>query len=79
MSTKQPEADTSSPNDDLQSSKVSGEEKTSQENRNEKSTPPQQTPAVEEKKPTGAGPVPNGGLKAWLQVLGAFMLFFNTW
>ena len=26
-----------------------------------------------------AGPPPNGGLKAWLQVLGAFMLFFNTW
>ena len=22
---------------------------------------------------------PNGGLKAWLQVLGAFLLFFNTW
>ena len=25
------------------------------------------------------GPPPNGGLKAWLQVLGGFMLFFNTW
>ena len=24
------------------------------------------------------GPVPNGGLWAWLQVLGGFMLFFNT-
>ena len=23
--------------------------------------------------------VPNGGLKAWLQVLGSFFLFFNTW
>jgi hypothetical protein len=23
--------------------------------------------------------VPNGGLRAWLQVAGAFMLFFNTW
>ena len=23
--------------------------------------------------------IPNGGLKAWLQVLGAFFLFFNTW
>jgi len=23
--------------------------------------------------------VPNGGLKAWLQVLGAFFLMFNTW
>ncbi|CAK3884310.1 transporter MCH4 [Lecanosticta acicola] len=25
------------------------------------------------------GPVPNGGSKAWLQVLGSWMLFFNTW
>ena len=24
-------------------------------------------------------PPPNGGLVAWLQVLGSFMLFFNTW
>jgi hypothetical protein len=23
--------------------------------------------------------VPNGGLQAWLQVAGAFVLFFNTW
>lgn len=22
---------------------------------------------------------PNGGLKAWIQVLGAFFLYFNTW
>ncbi|EME85210.1 uncharacterized protein MYCFIDRAFT_65738 [Pseudocercospora fijiensis CIRAD86] len=26
-----------------------------------------------------ANPPPNGGLRAWLQVLGAFILFFNTW
>ena len=25
------------------------------------------------------GPPPNGGLKAWQQVLGAFFLNFNTW
>lgn len=25
------------------------------------------------------GPPPNGGLLAWLQVLGSFMLFFNSW
>lgn len=24
-------------------------------------------------------PVPNGGLTAWLQVLGSFFLFFNSW
>ena len=29
-------------------------------------------------KPPG-GPPPNGGLTAWLQVLGGFFLFFNTW
>ncbi|KAJ5287859.1 hypothetical protein N7478_003545 [Penicillium angulare] len=27
----------------------------------------------------GPPPPPNGGLIAWLQVLGGFMLFFNTW
>jgi hypothetical protein len=25
------------------------------------------------------GPPPNGGFKAWLQVLGSWFLFFNTW
>ncbi|KAH8888063.1 putative monocarboxylate permease [Thozetella sp. PMI_491] len=30
-------------------------------------------------KPPGPGPPPNGGTKAWLQVLGAFFLNFNTW
>jgi hypothetical protein len=25
------------------------------------------------------GPPPNGGAKAWLQVLGSFFLFFNCW
>jgi hypothetical protein len=25
------------------------------------------------------GSIPNGGLTAWLQVVGAFVLFFNTW
>jgi hypothetical protein len=23
--------------------------------------------------------IPNGGLKAWLQVAGTFFVFFNTW
>lgn len=26
-----------------------------------------------------ANPIPNGGLKAWLQVVGSFMAFLNTW
>ena len=30
-------------------------------------------------KNAGPGPPPNGGLTAWLQVLGGWMLFFNTW
>ncbi|KAJ0331254.1 hypothetical protein COL5a_002791 [Colletotrichum fioriniae] len=35
-----------------------------------KSPPPSPT------KPTGP---PNGGLKAWMQVLGSFFIYFNTW
>ncbi|KAL3459652.1 major facilitator superfamily domain-containing protein [Aspergillus heterothallicus] len=36
--------------------------------------------AVETKPPAGGpSPPPNGGLTAWLHVLGGFMLFFNTW
>ena len=31
------------------------------------------------KSPTGLAPPPNGGLVAWLQVVGGFMLFFNNW
>ncbi|KAK8085325.1 major facilitator superfamily domain-containing protein [Apiospora hydei] len=27
----------------------------------------------------GPPPAPNGGITAWLQVLGAFMIFFNSW
>jgi len=26
-----------------------------------------------------ADPVPDGGLTAWLQVVGCFILFFNSW
>ena len=36
-------------------------------------------PRVEAAKPVGPSPVPNGGLQAWLHVLGGFFLFFNTW
>ena len=34
-------------------------------------------PVVE--KSTGPGPPPDGGLKAWLQVVGGFLLVLNTW
>lgn len=42
------------------------------------------SPAAEpSKKPTtyanDIAAIPNGGVKAWLQALGAFFLFFNTW
>ena len=30
-------------------------------------------------KASGPGPPPDGGFVAWLQVLGAFFLNFNTW
>jgi hypothetical protein len=30
-------------------------------------------------KPPTEEPPPNGGLQAWLQVLGSFFLFFNSW
>lgn len=29
--------------------------------------------------PQPPAPPPNGGLQAWLQVFGAFLLFFNSW
>lgn len=29
--------------------------------------------------PKPADGIPNGGLRAWLQVLGSFMVFLNTW
>jgi hypothetical protein len=29
--------------------------------------------------PAAAPPPPNGGFKAWVQVLGAHFLFFNSW
>lgn len=40
------------------------------------------TSGVENKRPPTSSsppPPPNGGLQAWLQVAGAFFLFFNSW
>lgn len=34
------------------------------------------TPVLEKETKTA---IPNGGLLAWLQVLGSFLLFFNSW
>lgn len=43
-------------------------------------TPPtsSQTSPTAEKSTTPAAP-PNGGLQAWLHILGSFFLYFNTW
>lgn len=46
---------------------------------NEKSD--EETPAAKEPNQSEAkneDVIPNGGLQAWLQVVGSFMLFFNT-
>ncbi|TKA76765.1 hypothetical protein B0A55_03651 [Friedmanniomyces simplex] len=47
---------------------------------------PEEAAAEAEAQPKGpppggppGGPPPNGGLQAWLQVLGSWCLFFNTW
>lgn len=40
--------------------------------------PPQQHPPPTQQGPPD-GPPPNGGTTAWFQVLGSWMLFFNTW
>lgn len=40
----------------------------------EKLEPSKSRPSI-----NNAAAIPNGGLTAWLQVLGAFFLFFNTW
>ncbi|CEJ94781.1 hypothetical protein VHEMI10293 [[Torrubiella] hemipterigena] len=37
------------------------------------------SPEVETKPANPMGDIPNGGTMAWLHVLGAFMLYFNTW
>lgn len=42
------------------------------------SLPVELTEATLEKQ-SDPGPPPNGGWQAWLQVLGSFFLFFNSW
>ncbi|RTE82241.1 hypothetical protein BHE90_003237 [Fusarium euwallaceae] len=50
----------------------SGEEKA-------RDTAPQDSDGLSLKPAAVLNPPPNGGLKAWLNVLGSFMLSFNTW
>ncbi|KAJ5920588.1 hypothetical protein N7516_011446 [Penicillium verrucosum] len=35
--------------------------------------------SIPQEKPVGPSSPPNGGTLAWLNVLGSFMLYFNTW
>jgi len=35
--------------------------------------------ATDQPKPDQLEPPPNGGLVAWMQVVGSFFLFFNCW
>ena len=45
-----------------------------------RSSPPSDQPAqAVAEKPAGPGPPPDGGTKAWLQVVGGFLLVLNTW
>jgi hypothetical protein len=41
--------------------------------------PPTTATDLTTEKTSDPGPPPNGGLAAWLQVLGSFFLFFNGW
>ncbi|KAJ5964481.1 uncharacterized protein N7479_004357 [Penicillium vulpinum] len=53
-------------------------DKTAESSLPEEATTPQE--AIPQEKPTvGPSPPPNGGTLAWLNVLGSFMLYFNTW
>lgn len=55
------------------------------ENRSAEAAPEKSLSAPQHRAPesgvnrNNAGTIPNGGLQAWLHVLGGFMLFFNTW
>lgn len=40
---------------------------------------PAEKDSIPAEKPAGPGPPPNGGLKAWLQVLGGCFFVMNTW
>jgi hypothetical protein len=64
------------PSDDMSSSNVTDQEPY------EKTADAEANIPQEQQKPAGGppgGPPPNGGTTAWLQVLGGFFLFFNTW
>lgn len=59
----------SADNNWVEESKMSGQHASDEKDH----TPMQNSPSPPDDRP------PDGGLRAWLQVLGAFMLFLNTW
>ena len=74
--------------DKLPESPADLERGSSRDNNEKLDERPGEAAAEAEAQPTGppsapsgppGGPPPNGGLVAWLQILGGWMLFFNTW
>jgi MFS family permease len=64
----------------LEANEVNEEKETTLSNNNDSKNNAPATPQPEGVKPAGSPPPPpNGGFTAWLQVAGAFMIFFNTW
>lgn len=64
-------------NDESSKESLAEEEKVQQQQDGEA---PSAQDEEKQKPPVGGpSPPPNGGLQAWLQVLGGWMLFFNTW
>ena len=52
-----------------------------EQNGEQSNQPPPKNPTSEKDshKATGTQGPPNGGVRAWLQVLGSFLVFFNIW
>ena len=58
---------------------LSTDEATQQRRDVETSNAHNEEKAIAKPQTAGPGPPPNGGLAAWTQVVGGWMLFFNTW
>ncbi|KAK7943674.1 uncharacterized protein PG986_012787 [Apiospora aurea] len=58
---------------------ASDESQTTLENGQQTNPDLESAPPAPAQPQAGPPPAPNGGITAWLQVLGAFMIFFNSW
>lgn len=60
---------------------INNDERSASGNMQDKQLASEATPgdAVESEKTAKPPGPPNGGTRAWMQVIGAFVLFFNTW